>query len=240
MLPDEVHGGQDRQPGVPLAAPGTAHFADAVQGQGGHLVAQPPGLLRQGCGRRGDGQELPRADPRPAGAPEAAGPAGDGLAPAVHLPEGALQVQPAPGVLVGGEQRRPHQHMVLRAVHMTEGQVHHPPEDGGGVGGGLSQAQAEDGVHALGVAVTAHIVAAHAPGLAGLLFVADGALHKLVLDQVFQRCLADQAFFCMQIDRSSPSAAQAMRSGIKSIFSHPSKLIAAAEGVRAPSWIAPF
>lgn len=93
--------------------------------------------------------------------------------------------------------------MVLRAVHMAEGQVHHPPEDGRRVCGGLRQAQAEDAVHALGVAVIAHIMAIDAPGLAGLLFVADGALHDLVLDQVFQRRLADQAFLCMQIDRSS-------------------------------------
>ena len=92
--------------------------------------------------------------------------------------------------------------MVLRAVHMAEGQVHHPPEDGRRVCGGLRQAQAEDAVHALGVAVIAHIMAIDAPGLAGLLFMADGALHDLVLDQVFQRRLADQAFLCMHPDHS--------------------------------------
>ena len=31
----------------------------------------------------------------------------------------------------------------------------------------------------------------------------QGALHVLVPDQIFQRCLADQAFFWMQIDHSS-------------------------------------
>ena len=86
---------------------------------------------------------------------------------------------------------------------MAEGQVHHPAEDSGGVGGSLRQAQAEDGVHALGMAVIANIMAVDAPGLAGFLFMADGALHVLVPDQIFQRCLADQAFFWMQIDHSS-------------------------------------
>lgn len=203
VLPDKVHGSLDGQPGIPFAAPGATHLADAVQGPGGHLIAQSPGLPGQGRGCRGDGQELPRADPRPAGAPEAAGPAGDSFAPAVHLPESALQVQLAPGIFIGGEQRRSHHHMVLWPVHMAEGQVHHPAEDSGGVGGSLRQAQAEDGVHALGMAVIANIMAVDAPGLAGFLFMADGALHVLVPDQIFQRCLADQAFFWMQIDHSS-------------------------------------
>lgn len=117
--------------------------------------------------------------------------------------ESALQVQLAPGIFIGGEQRRSHHHMVLWPVHMAEGQVHHPAEDSGGVGGSLRQAQAEDGVHALGMAVIANIMAVDAPGLAGFLFMADGALHVLVPDQIFQRCLADQAFFWMQIDHSS-------------------------------------
>ena len=205
VLPDKVHSGQNGQPGVPLAAPGAAHFADAVQGPGGHLVAQPPGLPGQRRGRCHDGQKLPCADPRPAGAPEAAGPAGDGFAPAVHLPEGALQVQLSAGVFIGGQQRRPHHHMVLRPVHMAEGQVHHPAEDGGGVRGGLGQAKAEDAVHALGMAVIAHIVAVDAAGLAGLLFMADGALHDLILDQIFQRRFADQAFIDVHADGSSLS-----------------------------------
>ena len=51
-----------------------------------------------------------------------------------------FQVRRAAAVSVGGEQDAAGQRVVLRAVHMTEGQVHHPPEDGGGVGGGLSQA----------------------------------------------------------------------------------------------------
>ena len=43
------------------------------------------------------------------------------------------QIQLPARVFVGGEQRRPHQHMVLRAVHMAEGQVHHPADDRYGV-----------------------------------------------------------------------------------------------------------
>lgn len=46
--------------------------------------------------------------------------------------ESALQVQLAPGIFIGGEQRRSHHHMVLWPVHMAEGQVHHPAEDSGG------------------------------------------------------------------------------------------------------------
>ena len=53
------------------------------------------------------------------------------------------------------------------------------------------------------MAVIANIMAVDAPGLAGFLFMADGALHVLVPDQIFQRRLADQAFFWMQIDHSS-------------------------------------
>ena len=76
---------------------------------------------------------------------------------------------------------------------VAEGQSHHLAENGNGVGGGFGQAQAEDAVHALGVAVIAHIVAVHAPGLAGLFSVTDGARHLLVLGQILQGRAADQA-----------------------------------------------
>ena len=228
LLPDKVHRGQDGQKGVPLTAPGPTHFADAVQGPGGHLVAQPPGLHRQRGGLCGDGQKLPRADPRPAGPPEAAGPAGNFLSPAVHLPQGPLQVQGAAGIFVCGEQGRPHHHMVLRAVHVAEGQVHHPPENGNRVGGGPRKAQAEDAVHPLGVAVIAHIVAVYTPGLAGLPPMTDGALHLLVLEQILQRRFADQAFFSVQASLSSHSRSADSCSGVWNQCSPPSSTVSRA------------
>lgn len=80
------------------------------------------------------------------------------------------RADPAPPLhFVGGEQCRPHHYMVLRPVHMAEGQRHHPVQNGDGVGGALRQAQPKDAVHPLGVAAAAYIVAIHAAGLAQLL-----------------------------------------------------------------------
>lgn len=148
-------------------------------------------------------RNCPALIPAPQAPQKPQAPAGDSFAPAVHLPGERSPGPTCPRLFIGGEQRRSHHHMVLWPVHIAEGQVHHPAEDSGGVGGSLRQAQAEDGVHALGMAVIANIMAVDAPGLAGFLFMADGALHVLVPDQIFQRCLADQAFFWMQIDHSS-------------------------------------
>ena len=211
LLPYKIHRGQDGQEGIPLAATGAAHLTDALQRPGGHLVAQSPGFLGQRGGLGHNGQELARADPRPAGAPKAAGSAGNGLAPAVNLLEGFFQLQRTPGIPVGGKQRRPHHHMVLRTVHMAERQLHHPPHDRHRVGGGFGEAQAKDAVHTLGMAVAADIMSLHTAGLAGFLLMAGGALHHLVLDQIFQGRLANQTFFfvhthSLQIaaSRSSP------------------------------------
>ena len=63
---------------------------------------------------------MPRADPCPAGPPKAAGAPRHLAAPAEHFRQGLLQVQGAPGVVVGGEQGRPHHGVVLRAVHVAE------------------------------------------------------------------------------------------------------------------------
>ena len=134
VLPDKVHGGLDGQPGVPFAAPGATHLADAVQGGRSSDCSVPrapgPGVDAVAMARNCPALIPPR---RP---PEAAGPPGT-LAPAVHLPESASPGPADPGVPVGGEQRRSHHHMVLWPVHMAEGQVHHPAEDSDGVGGGL-------------------------------------------------------------------------------------------------------
>jgi len=123
MLPDKVHGREDSQPGIPLAASGTACLADTVQGLSSHLIAQAPRFLGQWSGFCGNSQKLPRADSRPTGTPKATGPAWYGLAPAVHFPEGLLQIKAPSGIPVGGEQGRSNHHMVFRAVHMAEGHI---------------------------------------------------------------------------------------------------------------------
>ena len=53
---------KNRQVGIPFAAPGAAHFADAFQGLGSHLVAQSPWFHRQRCGTGNDGHKLPLSD----------------------------------------------------------------------------------------------------------------------------------------------------------------------------------
>ena len=187
--------GQDRQPGIPLAAPRPAHLADGFQRPGGHAVAQAPGPGGQRCGAGHDGHVLPGADARPAGAPESAGPARHSPAAAGDLPQGRFQFQLPARVFVGGRQRRAHHHMVFRAVHMAERHRHHLPDEGDGVGGVGRQAKPEDAVQPLGVAAVADIVTVDAAGLAGLFLVADGALHHRVLFEIFQRRAADQTFF---------------------------------------------
>lgn len=107
--------------------------------------------------------------PAPQAPPEATGPAGDLFAPAIHLMKRSFQIKLAPSIFISGEQCRPHHHMVLRPVHMAKGQIHHPPDNGHRGGRGPGKTHSEDAVHALGVAVTAHIVSLYAAGLAGLL-----------------------------------------------------------------------
>ena len=113
----------------------------------------------------------------------------------MHLLQGGGQVKVRPGVLGGSEKGGADHGVVLRAVHMAEGEVHHLFEDGDGVPGGLPEAEAVNGVQPLGVAVRADIVALHTPGLAGLGLAADGAGHGLVLGEVLQGSLTDETFF---------------------------------------------
>ena len=225
--------GQDRQPGIPLAAPRPAHLADGFQRPGGHAVAQAPGPGGQRCGAGHDGHVLPGADARPAGAPESAGPARHSPAAAGDLPQGRFQFQLPARVFVGGQQRRAHHHMVFRAVHMAERQVHHPPEDGDRVRGGLGETQAENAVHTLGMAIAAYIVPVDAAGFTGLLLVADGALHHLVLHQIFQRCFADQTFFFAHVSVSSQFRSTASCSGVWNQCSPPSITVSPALCCRA-------
>lgn len=228
MLPGKLHGGKDCQKGIPFAAPGAACLADALQRPGSHLIAQSPGLPGQGRGVCGDGHELPRADARPAGTPETAGAAGDLICPGCISPEGP---PPDPACRLHSDRRqqcRPYHHMVLRAVHMAKGQIHHPADDGHRVSGSLRKAQSENAVHSLGVAVAAYIVSVHAAGLAAFLPMADGALHFLLLRQVFQRCLANQAFFSVQLSRSSHSRNTASCWGVWNQCSPPSITVSAA------------
>ena len=187
--------GQDRQPGIPLAAPRPAHLADGFQRPGGHAVAQAPGLGGQRRRSCHDGHVLPGADASTAGAPESAGTARHGTAAAGDLPQGRFQVQLTSRVLVGSQQRRAHHHMVFRAVHVAERHRHHLPDEGNRVGGVGRQTKPEDAVQPMGVAAVADIVAVDAAGFAGLLFVTDGALHHRILFEIFQRRAADQTFF---------------------------------------------
>lgn len=195
LLPREVDGGQNRQPGIPLAAPRAAHLADGLQRVGGHAVAQTPGLGGQRRGAGHDGHVLPGADACPAGAPEPASPARHRPAAAGDLPQGRFQVQRPARVFVGGQQRRAHHHVMFRAVHVAERHRHHLPDEGDGIGGAGRQAKPEDAVQPLGVAAVADIVAVDAAGFAGLLFVTDGALHHRILFEILQRRTADQTFF---------------------------------------------
>lgn len=160
--------------------------------------------------------------PAPQAPPEATGPAGDLFAPAIHLMKCSFQIKLAPSIFVSGEQCRPHHHMVLRPVHMAKGQIHHSPDNGHRVCRGLGKTHSEDAVHALGVAVTAHIVSLYAAGLAGLLLMADGTLHEFVLHQIFQRGLADQTFFRIQVSVSSHSRNTVNCSGVWNQCSPPS------------------
>ena len=48
MVPGKVDGRKEGEVGIPLAATGAAQPANALQGFRGHLVAEPPWLLRQG------------------------------------------------------------------------------------------------------------------------------------------------------------------------------------------------
>ena len=77
---------------------------------------------------------------------------------------------------------------------MTKRLSHYLFQDVHRIGRCLVQAQADDGIHARGVAFIADIVALYAPGLTRLFFVADGAFHHLVRVQIFQRRFADQTF----------------------------------------------
>lgn len=214
MLPGKVNSGQDGQKGIPFTAPGAARLADAFQRPSGHLVAQPPRFLGQWCGLRGNGQKLSRTDPSPAGAPKAAGSAGNFFAPAVHLAKGGFQIQAASGIFIGGEQSGSHHDMVFRAVHMAEGEIHHPSDNGHRVFGGLRETQAKDAVHALGMAVIAHIVSVYAARFAGFFFMADSALHDLILDQIFQGRPTNQTFFPVQTSVSSHFCSAACCSGV--------------------------
>ena len=89
------------------------------------------------------------------------------------------------GGLLGDEeqhqQRRAHHHMVLRAVHVAERQAHHFTDDLNGIGGGFTQAQAEDAVHPPGVAVIADVMAVYTARFTMFYPMADGAFHQLVI-----------------------------------------------------------
>ena len=191
----KVDGGEDGEEGIPLAAPGPADLADAPKRACGHLMGEGEWLHCQGRGLGDDGDKHAGADPCPAGAPEAAGTAGDVLSAVHHLHQGTVQVDIAAGVFIGGQQRGADHHVMLRPVHMAEGHGHHLLDDPDGVLRGLGHAQPDDGVQAPGVAVVAHIVPVDAPGLAQFLLVAYPALHEHVRFEVLQRRLADQTFF---------------------------------------------
>lgn len=104
--------------------------------------------------------------------------------------------------------------MVFRAVHMAEGEIHHPPDNGHRVFGGLRETQAKDAVHALSMAVIAHIMSVYTAGFAGFFFMADSALHDLILDQIFQGHPTNQTFFPVQTSVSSHFCSAACCSGV--------------------------
>ena len=78
---------------------------------------------------------------------------------------------------------------------MTEGKIHHPPDNGDRIGGGFGEAQTENAVHPLRMAVAAYIMPVYAAGFAEFFPMANSALHELILDQIFQGTFTDQAFF---------------------------------------------
>ena len=84
--------------------------------------------------------------------------------------------------------------MVLRAVHVAEGERHHLLDDLDRIARCAIQAQAEDRVDSGGVAFVADIMAVHAPCLAVFLCMANGALHDFVCFQIDEGRFADQAF----------------------------------------------
>ena len=199
VLAHKVDGREYRQVGVALAAAGAAIEGHLFQGAGGEQVAEAPGVGGEGRVACDDGHEDARADGGSAGAHVSACTAGHLPAAAYHFREAGGEVDlhavGRDGVVVGRKQGGAHQHVVLGAVHVAERLRHHLLQDGDGVLRRLGEAHGDDGVHALGVAVGADVVALGAARLAGFLAVAQRAFHHGVLVQILQRGTADKAFF---------------------------------------------
>ena len=85
--------------------------------------------------------------------------------------------------------------MKLMNMYVAIRLCHHLLNDLNGVSGRLSEAKPDDGVQPRSVAVVADVVPLDAAGLAALPLVADSALHKLIILEILQRSLANQAFF---------------------------------------------
>ena len=106
-----------------------------------------------------------------------------------------MQIDPAARIPVCRQQGGANHDVMLRSVHMTEGQMHHLFDDRNGILCGFCLAQADDGIEAAGMAVIAYIVPMHTSGLAVLFFVADLTFHLFVRLEIDKRRPADQTFF---------------------------------------------
>ncbi len=115
MISDKVHGAEDGEVGIPLAAARPSDFADGAEGFGGHEVAEAPGLRRKRGSPCDQGDKDSRADPRAAGTPEAAHSARNLFSALQHGHQPLFQIHFAAGVPVRGEQSRADHGMVFRA-----------------------------------------------------------------------------------------------------------------------------
>ena len=185
----------DGQKRVPLAAARAADRPDLRKRARRHLMRQGKRLDRERRGAGNDRDEHPRADSGSAGAPEAAGAAGNAFPPVHHLGQRSAQVDLSPRAFEGRQQRRADHHVMLRSVHMAKRHLHHFFDDGNRIFRGLRHAESDDRVHSLRVTLVAHIMAPDAPRLAVFLLMADGTLHQNVRLEIFQAVLANQAFF---------------------------------------------
>ena len=191
FFPDKINGFQNGNTAVALAAAGTADLGFTGKYPGGHLVAPSPGLGGQRAGTGNDGNADARTDRCAAATPQPADTAGNLTATALHFQQSALQIQFASGIMEGDQHTGTYQYMVLRSVHVAEGQFHQLVQDLNGIFGCFVKACAEKTVHACHMAFAANIMTVLAATVADLYLFADLALHFLGIFQIDQGFFAD-------------------------------------------------
>ena len=192
---DIVNGCQDGHIGIPLAAAWAAYLAEFLQRTGCHQIGMSPCLVHQRGGAGDYGHEHTCADGRTTGAPEPACASRNLAPPADHFLQGLGKVDLTSCIRISRQKSAADHYMMLRPMHMTLRHIHHLADDGNRIGRSLAQAQPDNLVHALGMALIADIVAIDTPGLAHLPLAADAAFHHHILAQILERSPAYKTFF---------------------------------------------